>query len=251
MQNLEIFSAPWFLICGVVLVASFIRGISGFGFALITAPILLLLMSPKEMVATNLLLGFIGQIWIVYRTYRYVDWRRILPMMLASLLGIPLGTFIINTVPQDTLKIAISIVIFAFAVPLALGYRRSFGRERVSAGIAGFLSGVLITSTSLGGPPIVLFLHNQDWPKEKIYPSLAAQFMAIATTSLVVFAFAGNITPPLLLNAVSLAPVMFIGINAGMILFRRVNPRFFRLFSMFVVIGAAIMGILSGFGVLS
>ncbi len=250
MQSIEIFSAPWILALGTVFFAAFIRGVSGFGFALVLAPILLLIVNPKEMVVIIMFLGFLGHALVLCRAYRNVDLKRVLPIMVSSLFGIPLGVWIINAIAPSHLKIIVGFIILCFTIPIAFGYYKSFANERLSGGLAGFISGILATSTSLAGPPIVLFMHSQNWPKEKIYPNLAAQLMVLTTSSLIALSISGDVKPGLIITAASFAPVMFIGIYAGMFLFRWTSARFFKNLSTIIVICAAILGILSGFGII-
>lgn len=248
---MEVFSLSWFIISGVVFVASFVRGVSGFGFALVLVPVLLLFVDPRDVVVTSLSLGFAGQIVLLIYSFKKVDLKRILPMAGSSLLGIPVGVWIISVISPNTLKLVIAVVILCSAVLLACGYRKSITNERVSGGVVGFVSGILASSTSLGGPPVVLFMHNQDWPKEAIYPSLAAYFGFVMVFSLMALLISGNVTTGNITTSLTFLPAMLLGILTGLFFFRRVSHRFFRLFSMIVIIGAAIMGIISALGFVS
>lgn len=248
MQNVEIFSTVWVLALCAVLFASFIRGLTGFGFALILAPLLLLILSPVAVVVINILLAMFSNIVVLVYFFRRIDIKRILPMALSSLMGIPVGIWIISVITPSVLKILIGVVIICFAVLLASGFRKAFAGERLSSGIAGFFSGMLTTSTSLGGPPVVLFMHSQKWPKEVIHPSLAGYFTFLGIFSLGAFALAGHVNAETIITVVSLAPALLVGTGLGIIVFKRVNARFFRALSLGIVVCAGILGIISGVG---
>lgn len=251
MQSLEIFSPTWILILGAVLLAAFIRGLAGFGFALVLAPVLLLILNPAAVVVINLFLMLLSNIVVIVHSHARIDFKRVLPIALSSLLGIPLGVWIISVVATSTLKIFIGAVIISFAVLVASGFRITFTRERLSSGIAGFFSGILSSSTSLGGPPVVLFMQSQHWPKEIIHPSLAGYFMFLGSFALGALALSGKVHAETIITAVSLAPALLAGTGLGMIVFQRVNARFFRAFSMAIVICAGLLGVISGLGLLS
>ncbi len=251
MQSLEIFSTPWILASCAVLFAAFVRGLSGFGFALILAPLLLLLLNPVAVVVTNLFLGFFSHIGIVLWSLKRIELKRIYPMLASSLPGIPLGVCIINVAAPSLLKIVIGAVIIAFAIPMAIGFRRTINNERLGSGIAGFLSGILASSTSLGGPPIVLFMHNQGWSKQAIHPSLAAYFMLLTTFALIALYVSNQVHVETIATAASLLPAMLIGVIVGVRTFDRTDSRLFQRLSIAIVIGAGILGILSGTGILS
>lgn len=250
MQIIEIFSAPWVLALCAVFIAAFVRGVSGFGFGLVLAPILLLIVNPKEMVIIVMFLGLLGHLLVLWRSYRNVDLKRILPIMVSSLFGIPLGVLIINAITPAHLMIIVGVTILCFTMVMAFGYHKPFANEGLSGGVVGFLSGILATSTGLPGPPLVIFMHNQNWPKEKIYPNLAAQFTLLCAMALITLSILGDVKPELVITAASFLPTMFIGIYIGMSLFRWTSARFFKNLSVIIVICAAILGILSGFGII-
>ena len=245
---MDIFSLSWVFALCAVFVAAFIRGLTGFGFALILAPILLLILSPTSVVVVNLLLGLLSNIVVLSYSFKNVNLKKISPMIISSLFGIPVGAWIISVTAPSALKILIGGVTVSFAIPLALGFSKTFTREKLASGICGFLSGVLTSSTSIGGPPVVLFMHSQNWQKDVIHPSLAAYFLLVCSWSLVILSVSGLINAQMIVSAISLAPALLIGIGLGMIVFRRINTRYFRWFSMVIVICAGILGILSGLG---
>ncbi len=248
MQSLEIFSPIWIFALCAVLFAAFIRGLAGFGFALILAPVLLLILNPVAVVVINLFLSLLSNIVVVIHSFARIDFKRILPMALSSLLGIPLGVWIISVVAASILKIFIGAVIVCFAVLVASGFRKTFAGERMPYGIAGFFSGLLSSSTSLGGPPVVLLMHSQNWPKEIIHPSLAGYFLFLGSCSLGALSLSGQVKAETVVTAASLAPALLIGTALGVIAFHRVNARFFRGLSVAIVICAGLLGITSGLG---
>ena len=65
MQDLDIFSLQWGLALAAVMVAGYVRAVAGFGFALVLGPMLLLLLGPRDVVVTNLLLGFFGNLSVL------------------------------------------------------------------------------------------------------------------------------------------------------------------------------------------
>lgn len=251
MHSLDIFSTSWVFALCAVFFAGLIRGVSGFGFALILAPILLLILTPTSVVVLNLLLGLLGNILVLSHSFKKVNLKKILPMVMGSSLGIPLGVWIIILIAPSTLKILIGGVTVSFAVLLALGFSKAFTREKLACGIAGFLSGVLSSATSLGGPPVVLFMHNQNWQKDLIHTSLAAYFLFACFWSLVALSVAGLVDTRILASAASLAPALLSGIGLGMLVFRRINALYFRRLSIAIVVCSGILGILSGLGTFS
>jgi uncharacterized membrane protein YfcA len=251
MHSLDIFSLQWFLALAAVFFASLVRGTAGFGLALVLTPILLFVLEPKSVVVVSMILGMLSHIIVIGSAYRDLDLRRILSMTAGSLIGIPLGVVIITIISPSALKILIGAVIVFFAVPLATGFTRTFRREWQIAVVAGFLSGVINSSTSLGGPPVVLFMHNQKWPKEVVHPGLAVYFLFASIFSLLGLLISGLVDIPVVVTAISLAPAMLTGVGIGMLAFRRINEHFFKMLSIAIIFCSGILAILSGLGIFS
>ncbi len=184
MPDFDFLSAVWILTLSVAFFAGFIRGVTGFAQNLVLVPILLLFLDAKSVVVISLLLSVIASIALLPWTWRSFDLKKILPLAAASLLGIPLGAYIIRIISPSTLKVFIGWLVIIFAVPLAFGITFRFRRERFVSGISGFISGFLSSSTSLGGPPVVLFMHSQNWPKSAIYSTLNIYFLFLSASSL-------------------------------------------------------------------
>jgi uncharacterized membrane protein YfcA len=92
-------------------------------------------------------------------------------------------------------------------------------------------------------------MHNQQWPKEVIHSSLAAFFLFSGASILITFTASGLMSTQIAIFSASLAPAMLIGTGLGMVAFRRINQRLFQVISLVIIIGAGILGIISGTGI--
>lgn len=251
MHGLDLFSTSWFLATGVVLFAGFVRGTAGFGFPMVFTPVMLLIMEPKAVVPVSLLLALLSNIVVLVHSFRIVNVKRLLPMIIGSTVGVPLGVLIISVISPSPLKVLIGGITVFLALLMLLNVTPRFANERPASGIAGFLSGLLNSSTSLGGPPVVLFMHNQNWPKDSIHANLAGFFLYMTTISLIGLAIPGLVTSGIVLTAASLIPGLVIGVVLGMQAFKHFNERYFRVMSIVIVVCSGIIAVLSGFGIFS
>lgn len=250
MHGLDFLSYSWFLAIAALLLAAFIRGTTGFGLSLILTPFMILIMDPKAAIPVNLLLAQLSNIVVLVSCFRKVNIKRLLPMFVGSLLGVPVGVYIIIIISSAILKILIGGMTILFSILLVFKLTPRFTNERLASGIAGFLCGMLTTAVGLGAPPVILFMHTQKWPKEEIYPGLSAFFLISTGAALIGLSLSGLVTPPILLTSASLAPGLAIGVFLGMLAFKHVNESYFRILSVIVVIGAGVLAVLSGLGIM-
>ena len=90
------------------------------------------------------------------------------------------------------------------------------------------IGGILATSTSLAGPPVVLLLLNQGLVKETFVGTLSAYFLFVGAISIVAFSSFGMITAELLITVATLLPALLLGSYVGLKVLPRINATFFR-----------------------
>jgi uncharacterized membrane protein YfcA len=182
--------------------AGIIRGITGFGGAMVMSPPLALLLGPLLAVPVVLLLESVAAAPMTIQLRQLVRWRVIGPIAIAAGVTIPLGAYVLVNVEPQTMRRVIAAVVIVFSLLLLKGWRYS-GPQRMATGVGlGTMSGVMIGATSMGGPPILLYL------------------------------LAG-------LLALALAPGYYLGMVAGTRLFARFNDTRFRRFTLVLMMVVA------------
>ena len=212
----------------IVLFAAFVRATSGFGQALIATPLLTLIMGAKDAVVISIILNCITSILVLWHIRQHVDLRRAAFIGLGSIFGVPIGAFLLSTLDQQILKLVIAALVIPFSVLLLLGHSHRFKNERLGCILAGLASGTLAASTSLGGPPVVLFLANQGLVKERFVGTLAAYFLFSGIISIIAISPLGLVTTDLLINVAALIPPLWLGSYAGIKVLPKINVNLFR-----------------------
>lgn len=229
----------------IVLLAAFVRSVSGFGYALIATPLLTFIFEAKSVVVMNVILGTITSVLILFSTRRYVDLRRVAFMSLGSILGIPIGAFLLSRLEPLIIELAIAVLVIPFSVLLLSGHSHQFKRDTLGCGVTGFISGVLAASTSLGGPPVVLFLLNQGLVIERFVGTLAAYFLFTGVITIGAFSSLGMITTDLLIRVAIFLPALFLGSYIGIKVLPRINAILFKRIASALVSVAALAIIVS------
>ena len=227
----------------IILVASLLKSTTGFGFALIATPLLLLLWEPTLVVPIVLPLVLTVDVFIVAQNWRLLEPRRLAPMVIAGVLGVPLGTYVLLVASPQVLRLGIAGLVLVSAILLLLGVTIPISRERLAGGIAGFLSGLLVTSTSISGPPVALFMINQRWAKHTFRTSLGLFFLGQVTLAIISLAGVGALhSGTLLVSAILWVPVL-LGYLAAIRLLPYVSQQGFLRIAMLIVMAAAVLAI--------
>ncbi len=236
------------LLYGVVtvFVAGVIKGLTGFGFSLLAAPLLVVLLGPRMAVPIIAVLNAFTNIVLFVGSRRAADIRRIRPLIVAGIVTVPVGMFLLLNLDVGVLKLIVGVAIVLFAVALLVGFRRPIKNERRGLLLAGLMSGTLNGLISTGGPPVILFLANQGMHKVVFRASLIAYFLFLSIATIPIFLAGGLMSRAVLIHAAVLIPALLVGAFAGSQLLRKVPEHFFRVVTLAVVIGAGGVAVLSG-----
>ena len=212
----------------IVLFASFIRAISGFGQALIIAPLFTFIMDTKQAVVLSVILGGISSVIVLYYTWRDVDLRKTVFLGIGVILGIPLGAYLLSILSSTIMRLVMASVAIPFAVSLLLGHSHRFSRDSIGCTVAGFFGGILMSATSMGGPPIVLFLLNQGLVKEKFVGTLALIAVLMVVAAFIAHSTLGLVDKDILIQSAILIPALWVGTFIGIKVLPKIEPGFFR-----------------------
>jgi len=163
----------------------------GFGFALVSAPLLFAATSPPEAVGLLIVLGLeIGLLTLLTERRRpRAVWADVLPVVAFALPGALVGVAVLRALDDVALQLLVTAGVLA-ALVLNLRANRATRRAPAARPVAwwarpltGLTSGALNTSTSTGGPPVVLLLMARGLRPEVIRDTLTTSFVGFAAVS--------------------------------------------------------------------
>ena len=111
---------------GVIGVAGFIHGLTGFDFALVATPVLSLLFDAKAAVVLSILLSVPSVVFVALASRRHIDRRWLWRAGACSLLGSPIGVVVLLAVNRSLLRLAIGLGTVAASALILSGYSRPF-----------------------------------------------------------------------------------------------------------------------------
>jgi uncharacterized membrane protein YfcA len=103
----------------IVFAASFLGGVTGFGYTLVATPLLLLLGYALPFVVTaNLSVACITRMSVAYRFRADANRKRAAGLIAGAVPGLWLGVVVLTSVDESTIKLAAGIVVMVAAVLL-------------------------------------------------------------------------------------------------------------------------------------
>jgi uncharacterized membrane protein YfcA len=163
------------------------------------------------------------------------------PIIFAGLLGVPVGVLILDAASPTVLRISIAALIVVLTVPAALGLRGPAARPRLTGVAAGFVVGVLLTGSGIGGPLMALHLLARGWGRQAIRASLALYFLAVESAGVVGYVVAGLFTEERIGLILAVTGPVILGFALATAIGRRMNERLFRTSVVVVVLVTSLM----------
>jgi len=230
---------------GVTLVAGLMRGFAGFGSAMLMAPIFAILFGSAEMVVTVVAIELIVSLQLFPQVRSHADWTTLTPMSLAACAAMPIGIWALASVDKGTIVTAVSAIIVAFVILMWTGWRYRGRRSAAASAAVGAVSGAMMATTSVGGPPVLLYLlSGNDTPA--VNRANIVTYYFLTQFLLIALVLASGVAGwDALARAVMLFPVMILGAWLGGRLFRGLaSERLYRNAALAILFATGLFGLL-------
>jgi uncharacterized protein len=225
------------------LLAGIVSGMTGFGLALISVPLLLFVYEPRTVVVITAVLSVVINFAVVWDSWRDADRRVVIALLPPAFVGVVAGAELLRVVDPDYIRLVVGIVVVFSALLLLRDIRLPGAQTRWGAVVAGSASGALSTSTGLAGPPIVLLLASRGFPKRVFRGSSALYFLVMSVLGLAVLLFRGLLEAGDVPLTLALVPAAFLGKFIGTALLKKVSEKAFRVVSLGLVILTGALGV--------
>ncbi len=207
-------------------VASAAQAATGFGGALVAVPVFALLVDVPTAVVAATGLGFLMTAGAGIVERAHVDRRTAVRFFVAGLVGMPLGLLLLARLDERLLDVLVALTVLA-ALPLVLRTAALVRRRSLDLA-AGGLSGLLLTSTGMNGPPLVVVLQGSGCSPRAMRATLQVVFAGQDLVALAGFALIGRLSPEVGALVLGGALAIPLGWRLGDRLLRVMTPQQFR-----------------------
>lgn len=199
----------------ILFISTFTRSALGFGDALIAMPLLALVLGMQ--IATPLVAFGASTIalTILLGEWRSVDIKAAWRLILSSLVGIPIGLFLLKTAPEPVIKGGLGVLLIAFGLLNLINPKLPTFRNEKLAYVFGLVAGVLGGAYNTNGPPVVVYGTLRRWSPDSFRSTLQAYFLPTGGMILISHGLAGLWTPDVLRLYVYALPFIMLAIYLG------------------------------------
>lgn len=229
---------------GLSLAAGLMRGFAGFGSGMMLSPVFAILYGPAEAVLMIAVMEVVVSVQLVPKALPDVQWPFLGPLILAAVVGMPLGAWLLATTEPELITRIIAGIVLVFVIVLAVGWRYQGPKRLLPTLGVGGVSGALLTATSVGGPPVLLYiLSGQD--SARTNRANIILYFAIAEIITPVFLYLqGLFAMEVVIRALAICPAYMVGAWVGSRLFRESSEQIYRRVALIFLSMIALYGIL-------
>jgi len=226
----------------IIFISCLIQGITSFGFSLVAVPLLSMFLSLKLIVPLLVIFSFILNSIILIKLKDYINFKEIYLLILSAIIVTPFGASLLINVDERILQLVVGILVVFSAIMFKTGFNIKVKNEKLAYIPVGILSGILNGAVSLSGPPVILFLTNQDKDKQVFRATLTSFFWILNIVTIFVFFNKGLINENVMKSAFQLLPSLLIGSVLGVKIGNKVKEDNFKNLTILLM---TIMGVLS------
>ena len=233
-------------IAAIAFVGALTQSAIGFGFAIVFTPLVTLLVGAQSAVATSIALGtLLSLALIVEARPPRSAFRPVLVIAVLGTLTTPLGVWVLAHAPEQWLRGLVALAVLSGAVVTLRSHPRvvPHGGSALTASIVGFLSGILRGATSMGGPPVVLYLHWLGGGPIEIRHRLFGYFALFSLTGIPIAWWGGVLGGDEARQALVSGPLVLTGVLAGRLVRPRLSEAVFRGSTVSLLVATSVVAI--------
>ncbi len=222
---MDVWELIW--IAAVVAVSSFAQTLSGFGFALLSVPLMSLFVAPHDAVIISTAVAMVSTSVQAVIDRRHAQWDTAKRLILASFVGMPFGLLIFIFVSESVMRAVLGVVVIGAVIVLFRGFSLQ-ENNRLLDWVFGVLSGVLATSLSTNGPPLVFLMQARKFSPDEFRATINSVFAIVGIASFALFVGAGKVESSAIVGVLIGIPVLGIGVSSGYFIRRHLHGDRFR-----------------------
>lgn len=239
-----VFADHRFLVAlAVATTSGLVRGFSGFGSALIYMPLIAAIYEPRIAAVTLLLVDFACSTPFAIPELRRCTWAEVIPISIAMVITVPLGTWLLIVLDPVVLRWAIAILVLTLVIVLMSGWRyRGPSSLPITAGI-GLAAGIGAGAAQIAGPPVILYWLSRGNSAVTLRANLMVFFLFCGVVLIAVYASQGLFTARPIALALMFGPTYIAGVAIGSRMFRSASDRLYRNVAYAICVLAALLSL--------
>lgn len=179
----------------IVFISTFIQAITGFGYGIVSVPLLLLFMDTAEVLSIDIITATILIFLLALYDLKKVNLKKLLLTVPVSIIFAYVGVMVGNYIDDYLLKKILGVIMILIAIYFLIFSNKKINKPKdyigvIMASFSGFLQGMV----TMGGPPMAVYFLSSIDDKDEYYGTFASYFTGINISIVLMRYFNGLLT---------------------------------------------------------
>lgn len=227
------------LIWAAIFLAGLVRGLTGFGLAIVLIPLISLVIPPARAVLLGVLMGVLTSPLGYAKARHSVDPAITRPIIWSGIAVSPIGLYALTITPPDLARILIALIAVASFFVLITRRAPEPPKGKAALVATGVATGLLGGFAAMPGPPVIHYFVRSSIPAATSRDAMIIIFFWSPLAVAVFALLAGRLDWPLGVLALSGFPMLAAGNALGTHFFGRLSDPVWRGLVLFLIAGSA------------
>ena len=224
--------------------AGLIRGFSGFGLSAFVMSLALTIIPPIELIPVCWWMEFIASVFMIRNGWKDSDKKISIILWLGAIFGLPIGLSLTTILDFKTSKIVALVLILILALILLRNFKIQFLSTSVGTISSGVFAGVATGLASIGGMIVAIYVLASQSSARRVRASIVLYIFLNSVTTFIFLILFDVMDHKAFVRGVLLAVPSSIGVVLGAILFMQKLEKYYRPFSLGLLISFSLVGLI-------
>ena len=171
--------APLIAVIAIAFMSALIRGMFGFGNAVVAMPLMALFLDVRTTTPLVALLANFLALIMLSMYWKNIDFKNTWKLTLFALLGIPFGLKFLKHIYPEVVSVLLALLIIGFSLYSLTKPRLIHLKSDLWAIPFGIFSGIVGGAYNINGPPVVIYGTLKQWPADSFRATLQGYFFIV------------------------------------------------------------------------
>ena len=224
--------------------AGLIRGFSGFGLSAFVMSLALTIIPPIELIPVCWWMEFVASVFMIRNGWKDSDKKISIILWLGAVFGLPVGIALTTILDFQTSKIVALVLILILALILLRNFKIQFLSTSVGTISSGVFAGVATGLASIGGMIVAIYVLVSQNTARRVRASIVLYIFLNSVTTFIFLILFDVMDHKAFVRGVLLAVPSSIGVVLGSILFMQKLEKYYRPFSLGLLISFSLVGLI-------
>ena len=232
------------ILISICFFAGLIRGFSGFGLSAFVMSLALTIIPPIELIPVCWWMEFVASVIMIRNGWKDSDKKISIILWLGAVFGLPLGIALTKILDFQTSKIVALVLILILALILLRNFKIQFLSTSVGTISSGVFAGVATGLASIGGMIVAIYVLASQSSARRVRASIVLYIFLNSVTTFIFLILFDVMDHKAFVRGVLLAVPSSIGVVLGAILFMQKLEKYYRPFSLGLLISFSLVGLI-------